>query len=428
MKILKKRFYIALDSKPDLEKDFFRVTITSNLSSLLKNWGATSRISPIWQLRPTIGDAKLIENFKNKDPVSLWFLHGVSADFLRDEFSQENLVKLYDKSMWLSVGAHSLILVCREKQLDEDLGDTCRRCRVSYERWKITKTEQSNSFLGTEIEYVGLDELHQKNETRKSKLAVDTFMNAKNQPDDALGFMQVELCALLSVIEGRSRGPYSVFLDDANGIEQLASQLINGDEEEEDEQDNEPDSGITRPDLLLTLNAGLSRLTSQALSGTSPILRTECHFWPHSFLGTGVANLALRNVASFLTELTDDIKYDQRIYALSERQFNVDGYVISNLGDSFPDFISLEHSQVVKSNNVDALLPETIVPYEEVTGKAATPITFFSGRDGFMNGALTTSAPLPSVLGGNSYQWNLGTITHEISHRIPRRSYFRPCR
>jgi hypothetical protein len=47
-----------------------------------------------------------------------------------------------------------------------------------------------------------------------------------------------------------------------------------------------------------------------------------------------------------------------------------------------------------------------------------TPITYYSGRDGFRNNLLTTSAPLLSVSGCNSVQWNLGTITHELSHRI----------
>jgi hypothetical protein len=378
-------------------------------------------------LRPTIADRELIENVHNNEPIAIWFLHGVSADFLRDEFSQENLAKLYHESMWLSIGAHSLILICRDEELDEDLRNTCLQSQVPFERWLIDETDQKGSYFGTEVEHFSHEDYFSPTEIRKTKLAVETLSNASIEADDALEFMQIELYALLSVIEGRSRGPFSVLVDDAKDIEQLASYLVNG-HSEADEQDTDEDQAevpqlqlngkMDRPDLLLTLNAGLSRLTSQALSGTSPILRTECHFWPHSFLGTGVANLALRNVASFLTSLTEEIKYDQRLYALGTQPFQTDDFPVVDLGSGFPDFVSIDRTEVSRSNNLDGLSSEVVDDFENDVGKAITPITFFSGRDGFMNGALTTSAPLPSVLGGNSYQWNLGTITHEISHRI----------
>ncbi|MCV6596608.1 MAG: hypothetical protein OIF40_05920 [Mangrovicoccus sp.] len=427
MKILKKRFYIAVDSRPDLGVESYRVKITPNLKSLLREWGPTSRISPIWQLRPTIVDRGLIESTETSEPIAIWFLHGVSADFLRDEFSQENLAKLYHESMWLSIGVHSLILICRDEELDEDLRNTCLQSQVPFERWLVDETDQKGSYFGTEVEQFANDEYYSPTKVRKTKLAVETLSNASIEADDALEFMQIELCALLSVIEGRSRGPFSVLVDDAKGIEKLASDLVNGhdDENEQDASEDPPEGthvqlngSMDRPDLLLTLNAGLSRLASQALSGTSPILRTECHFWPHSFLGTGVANLALRNVASFLTSLTDDIKYDQRLYAHGEQPFLTDHFTVVNIGDGFPDFVSIDRTEVSRSNNLDSISSELVDQFEDDVGEAATPITFFSGRDGFMNGALTTSAPLPSVLGGNSYQWNLGTITHEISHRI----------
>ncbi|MDX8347387.1 hypothetical protein SLH49_05245 [Cognatiyoonia sp. IB215446] len=353
--------------------------------------------------------------------MSLWFLHGVSADFLRDEFSQENLGKLYHESMWLSIGTHSLVLVCRDGQLDLDIRNTCADNLVPFERWLIDQSDAANSFIGSEVEYYSPEQYFSPKENRKTKLAVETLSNASIEADDALEFMQIELCALLSVIEGRSRGPYSVLVDDAKSIESLASDLFNGHDKEDEHAVNAAQHGngrIDRPDLLLTLNAGLSRLASQALSGTSPILRTECHFWPHSFLGTGVANLALRNVASFLTSLTEDVKYDQRVNALGEKAFLINDYPVTKFGSHFPDFFSLERNQVSKSNNLDEIPLKLAEEFDEEVGEAATPITFFSGRDGFMNGALTTSAPLPSVLGGNSYQWNLGTITHEISHRI----------
>ena len=405
-----------MDSRPDLGVESYHVKITTNLKKILREWGPTTRISPIWQLRPTINDKTLIED-EVSEAYSIWFLNGVSADFLRDEFHEESLAKLYHESMWLSVGVHSLILVCRGQDLDEEIMSTCTG-KVPFERWLVESSEGPNVFDGSNIDYESPQDYFEITEKERGALAKAAFVNSSIEADDALGFMQLELYALLSVIEGRARGPFEVLANDALAIESLASELVNGHELEEDDDSLTENDGVSRPDILLTLNAGLSRLSSQALSGTSPILRTECHFWPHSLLGTGVANLALRNVTSFLSKLTDHAKFDQRIYALREQEFDIDTYDLSKPDPQFPDFASISREDVANSANLEGIQDDTLTEYQDESTITATPITYFSGRDGFMNGPLTTSAPLPSISGGNSYQWNLGTITHEISHRV----------
>lgn len=405
-------------SEPVVGVESFSVKITSDLKPLLREWGATTRISPVWQLRPTIVDKGLIEKVKVGKPVSLWFLHGVSAEFIRDEFTQENLAKLYDESIWLSVGTFSIILVCRDEQLDEDLINICADSRVTYERWVVEECDGANNFSGNDIEYDCQDE-YSSSLNRRTELASQAFAKASIEADDVLGFMQLELYALLSVVEKRAKGPYSVLARDAMKVEELANDLVNGHDDNDEEGDClQSNGGVTRPDILLTLNAGLSRLSSQALSGTSPILRTECHFWPHSLLGTGVANLALRNVTFFISSLTKIAKFDQRIYALRDQKFDASAFTIEKPDENFPDFACIKRTEVALANNLSNLTVEQLDAYKEDGGETTTPITYFSGRDGFMNGPLTTSAPLPSVSGANSYQWNLGTITHEISHRV----------
>jgi hypothetical protein len=332
--------------------------------------------------------------------------------------------------MWLTVGAHSIVLVCREKQLDEDIRNICADRAICFERWHIEETDEHGQFWGKDIEYFTPEDYFSTSSLPRTALASNAFAKASIQADDARGFMQFELYALLAVIEGRSEGPFSVLANDAMKVEELAYELVNGhadgdadeagrqNDTEEDQELSRGNDGITRPDILLTLNAGLSRLSSQALSGTTPILRTECHFWPHSFLGTGVANLALRNVTAFLTSITASTRFDQKIYALSEKTFEASSFSVNKLDNKFPDFVCLDRREVASTNNLDGVSDSETAELLAETGAATTPITYYSGRDGFMNGPLTTSAPLPSVSGCNSYQWNLGTITHEISHRI----------
>ena len=417
MKILKRQYYIAVDSRPDLGVESYHVKITTNLKTILREWGATTRISPIWQLRPTVNDKSLISD-EISEAYSLWFLNGVSADFLRDEFPEKILAELYHESLWLSIGVHSLILVCRNKDVDEEINSICVG-KVPYERWLVQSSEGPNVFDGSDIDYESPEDYFEIKEKRRGALAKAAFANSSIEADDALGFMQLELYALLSVIEGRARGEFEKLANDALAIESLASELVNGHDLEADEADGlATNGGVSRPDILLTLNAGLSRLSSQALSGTSPILRTECHFWPHSLLGTGVANLALRNVTSFLSELTNQAKFDQRIYALRDREFDIGSYELTKTDPQFPDFASISRANVAGASNLLEIEDSELEGDEVDQAVTTTPITYFSGRDGFMNGPLTTSAPLPSISGGNSYQWNLGTITHEISHRV----------
>lgn len=125
MKILKKQYYICVNSMPDLGVESFCVKISSDLKSMLREWGPTTRISPLWQLRPSVSGVEVAKTSNIPEPKSLWFLHGVSADFLRDYFSPRQLASLYHQSMWLSVGAHSLVLVCRDARLDEDIRNIC---------------------------------------------------------------------------------------------------------------------------------------------------------------------------------------------------------------------------------------------------------------------------------------------------------------
>ncbi|MEI9899137.1 MAG: hypothetical protein WDN31_02330 [Hyphomicrobium sp.] len=56
------------------------------------------------------------------------------------------------------------------------------------------------------------------------------------------------------------------------------------------------------------------------------------------------------------------------------------------------------------------------------------PITYYSARDGFRYGLYTSSAPILSISGSNSKHWNLGTISHEMAHRIisPKSNIFSP--
>lgn len=167
--------------------------------------------------------------------------------------------------------------------------------------------------------------------------------------------------------------------------------------------------------LLIQLNSGLSRFTSQAFSGTTPLLLTECHFWTHSLLGTGVANRALHTLSNFLEMRLGRAKIPQRLEALGHQQI----YTLLGID---PARINQEGIGAESDEspwwNVD-LLTVPIDAAEEAEPVVPT-ITYFSARDGFKSTVVTLSAPLASITQCATRKWSLVTATHELSHNLTR--------
>ena len=165
--------------------------------------------------------------------------------------------------------------------------------------------------------------------------------------------------------------------------------------------------GLAAIALLVDANAALSRYTSQMYSGTSPICETECHFWTHSLLGTGIANLALMKIRRFITNTLGEARIPEQLNLL--REITEPAILSSVLDDGsiwnspwlhkLPDFISRR-----------PLLPsvEPLAPL----------VTYLSGRDGYHTTRSSLSAPLNVLSSCSSHRWSLLTITHEMSHRV----------
>ncbi|WP_146618635.1 hypothetical protein [Rhodoplanes elegans] len=252
-------------------------------------------------------------------------------------------------------------------------------------------------------------ETAEESNTQSSKAIEAISQNAFHGKTRDVDYSILELKTLMAVAKGRSRTNFPELAKDCVEIVRTVELCL------QDESQSGEEAGPQRLDMLLSLNAGLSRLASQAFSGTTPISRTECHFWPHSFLGIGVANVALRNIASFITDIVKLTKYQPRYTKLLEKS---SGEFVKDVLDAIE--AERDPSTANPFFRLPCALDNVILPpeCEPSDSFAPTPITYYSGRDGFRNNLLTTSAPLLSVSGCNSVQWNLGTITHELSHRV----------
>jgi hypothetical protein len=165
--------------------------------------------------------------------------------------------------------------------------------------------------------------------------------------------------------------------------------------------------GLAAIALLVDANAALSRYTSQMYSGTSPIFETECHFWTHSLLGTGVANLALLRIRRFVTSTLGEARIPEQLSLMREV---IDPDIIRNVLEDGPIWNGPWLHKLPDILNRKPLLP-TIAPL-------APLITYLSGRDGYHTTQSSLSAPLNVLSSCSSLRWSLLTITHEMSHRV----------
>jgi len=414
LRILPKPFYASLETLVDSNPVEHLFGITDDLVSLLKTWRASTRISPIWKLNHKFNEDWYRDS--NKEAIEILFISATDPAWLINNISTITLRAIGPDDLWMSIGAYNIIAVCYDDDVVEDICSTCENAGISMERWWVdgtieTKFRIDNITLLNPVEFSIESILDEK------PAAALAFERAELPDDDTLNFMILEMYALTSAIESRSQSCFPNLRDDVMRIEKVAAKLV-----PDGEFHYDPDHQITnqkKRDLLLSLNAGLSRLASQALSGTTPITQTECHFWPHSFLGTGVANVALRNVTEFLTEAVRIHEYNARYEAILSRQFKYEEGDLRHDGTFKIPYCNLKNSVVY---NWTSLAEELTKHERQVANEDVfflpNPITYFSGRDGFKNTFLTTSAPLMCVSGANCVRWNLGTISHELSHRI----------
>lgn len=413
MRILPKQYYAYFETIVDTNPTEHLFGVTDNLASIVKSWRASTRISPVWRLHHKYTND--CTRATDAVPVRIIFLSATRPTWLIETLSTECLQALGPNDLWLGVGAHNVIVICYNEDTADEISSVAEDSGTALEQWWIDG-KLDGRFKVDSVTPINPAEFCVSASIDPVRSASKAFEQANLPDDDTLNIMILEMYALASVVESRC-GPYfPKFRDDVLDMEQVAAQLIpNG------ELQYDPGHQITdqnKRDLLLSLNAGLSRLASQALSGTTPISQTECHFWPHSLFGTGVANYALRNITEFLTSAILKFQYHQRYEVALKRPFSFQPDDVEDDGKFKISYCNIKGATIAEWQLLTIPLEE-----EEIEADIAelsfspNPITFFSGRDGFKNTLLTTSAPLMCISGANCVRWNLGTISHELSHR-----------
>ena len=357
-----------------------RVSVAPSLSVALKSWSSGTRVSPIWAIR----------EFGSTDPVQfdfperhvLLFLGLVAPAQLSADIAVVN--KAEGMTCWVTAGCMNVVI----RVGDDTHGQAALK--------EITVWAKKNK-TPLEVWFVrnGLIE-------RQATVSLPIGSDLRPQLDLLAQLVQEpqaqplkvpiqEYCTLMASALSRSAIVSTYLHSDLLQVADFMSTII--------QRHKEGRIGaLDVQSRFLSMNAALSRFSAQTFSGIPAISHTECHFWIHSLLGTGSANLAVSKMASHIYSILGAAYIPERIAALRGRTDNV------------PDLDQL-------TSDAAFLAGEHLLSVEPSTTEPIAPlVTYFSGRDGFSSHLQTLSAPLTTIAECNSYCSNLLTITHELSH------------
>jgi len=345
----------------------YRVRLCESVADALTYWDSSTRISPLWPIKGYAEDRPSAKSFEGAQ--WLIFLGPVQPALVEDSCPSIK-ANASSNQIWVGVGAFNVVLSTpSETCLKEVL--TWAKSACPFEVWHVV----DGGVTFTEAAPQPAPDA----EWRRSLASL-----LRSRP--SLHPVIEEYGALMAASLSRGTQVTPSILTDLLKIHQALTEWI-----------NEGSDAEIYP-ILVNVNAGLSRFSSQAYSGITPILSTESHYWTHSLLGTGTANLALRNLTAFILERLAKQRLPGRFAALANKRDNVPFLP----QDNRPELFEKDHLADATPSDPD----EPVIPH----------ITYFSGRDGFKYKDVTLSAPLGTIAACNSLRWSLLTLTHEISH------------
>jgi hypothetical protein len=353
-----------------------RIRFVDGIDQAVSAWTQATRVSPVFAPHSSVDHSYTLSL---EGPHHLTFV---------GPYPPEDLIALWGSraDIWLSLGVFNNLVRTADDAVAAEVVEWAKEHGLLFERW----TTQSGI-----IEHI--EQAAPRATASGWRRVIAT--TSRRRIRRGLAPLLNEYAALLSSGVARAEQTVPTMVDDLLAADPLVRSVIAHDPElTVEEQSHEI------YDLLVTLNAALSRLTSQTFSGASPITETECHFWTHSLLGTGIANIGLWKLCARLQFVLGRERIPERLSALA----NYEGEIkLENLDDNDP-FWNLDRIGEVELTPPDT--KEVMVPL----------VPYFSGRDGFKTTLHTISAPLVAIEACNSKQWTLETLTHELSHIVIR--------
>ena len=167
-------------------------------------------------------------------------------------------------------------------------------------------------------------------------------------------------------------------------------------------------------DRLVQVNAALSYVSTQALSGAIPILDRRSLIRRHSLLGIGTAILALTRLTHFIERAFASSAIDLELSKISSSK---NGALVGPIPGL--EMLPLYDRGLWRTHSVNtwAKTIDDLEDNKEAENRRVYPkLPYFSGRLGFRETEYTISASIQTLAAGAGPEWSLLTVTHEILH------------
>lgn len=357
----------------------FRLAVHGTLNSSLTSWQPSTRLSPIWPVLkcadrqlPPVQAGSTLTGF-------VLFIGPHRPHETIEEVLFPNVRAAQVKHVSVSLGLYNVIVFLSGAADVDRVCAAVERVGSNWELWKL----QRGTIQGVTKS--------QREASRSWVPPLTALAGLDTWPHPLRGAMEEYLPLMASAL-ARSETALPAFTDHLVQSMRVVSDVLT---------DSGPDT-FQKQSQVTHINAALSRLSSQMFSGVSPILATECHYWVHSLLGTGTANLGLHNLSAFIQAKMGEYKIPDRIAALGDKSIPALP-VLSTISPSDPA-ATKHYLDDVQFDGVG----EPLIPL----------ISYFSGRDGFKSNTTIISVPLSTISNANATPWTLQTLTHEVSHIV----------
>jgi hypothetical protein len=362
------------------------VEIAPLLGDLLRQWNGRDRLSPLFEIY--VKKARGAFKFERGAAFLLFVgpVNPAQADSLLP------ILRKKSDRAWLTFGLFNLVIYTTSRKESGELVAWTKRHPVPlrFELWNLDQS-RIKGVRSSPTSDKRPDSLLRSLSELPAKVTLPELRDATN-----------EYCALLAGAACRSMQTHPQIKDEL----ELANSILTKAAFDDIPRSRTGDS-LASIALLVDSNAALSRFSSQMFSGVPPIFESECHFWTHSLLGTGVANLALVRIRRFITQSLGEARIPDQVDLL--RNVTRPELMEQVLNDgAIWDGPWLHRLPDVIGRNPLLAHIEPLAPL----------ITYLSGRDGFHTTQMSLSAPLNILTSSSSLRWSLLTITHEMSHRV----------
>ena len=347
MRLGQRPSFLVLHSEERADKR--RLEIVPKFSAAIRAWTAGTRISPIWGIQEFGTEKPAKRAFQGRH--HLIFIGPVAPARLYSDIpaaSPEAALQV-----WVTAGCMDLLVhVDSNPEGDRVAGEIVawtKRCKFAFEKWLVRDGAIVDvTRISTPI--VGYSETL----TELARLADD------DHAPELRATLQ-EFCALMSSAIARSALVSRTLHEELVRVSGAMVLIIKDGKAREN-------ATLETHSRLLSMNAALSRFSSQAFSGIPPITETELHFWIYSLLGTGAANIALNRLAGYVEAILGEARLPERIAAMRHRTHDVPD--LDQLTND-PDFLVKDHLRELISR-----LPSFVRPGRKRLRRAAGPAAF----------------------------------------------------